>query len=319
MNAIELAEGLARTVGRARALDLRPYERQPAPTALEWLVPQVAAVLSDGAAVFEQVLEHCESRLDGAEWTSVSDLSFMGRMELLGQRRRLSDLAPTMNACLVLTECGSSRRSLLRAGAAVEQALRERAGLPTSTPDDGPELQTSLQVRAAYARLRRDLSSLDEPSSLSEVAARLIEAATCLDEFTRSPLFDDVRFTDRHQLQRLHERNLSWLGNPGRHADDGLRLWQDLSGCAALLSQINLRVELLEHDQRVVQDATRAIARPRPPLCVPDALWERLHGLYGRDDGVDGLLDSGAGMLAVEWQEPLGRLRSALGLSAAGA
>ena len=112
-----------------------------------------------------------ESRPGGPEWQSVSDLSFMGRMELLGQRRRLSDLDPSTNAFLVLTECGSSRRSLLRSGSAVEQALCERAGLPASWPADGPELQTSLQVRAAYARLRRDLSSIDEPCCLSEVGS----------------------------------------------------------------------------------------------------------------------------------------------------
>jgi hypothetical protein len=250
-----------------------------------------------------------------ARTRAVADLSFMGRMELLGLHQRvieLSQRSERADPSVLLAECATAQRSLLRSCAAVERALRADAGL-TSRRRPGAELIGSLALRKAYAQLRRELSDLEEPSR-EELPARLERMTVRLGQFIYGPDFDLAWLEDRIRLRNLHERLCGWLASDENQRDfqNGLRLWQDLTSCTTLLGQINLRVELIEADRSVVREAGRRLRSRHPPTFVPERLLQRLERLYGRDDTIDGLLDSGSGRLAVEWQEPLDRLEKTL-------
>jgi hypothetical protein len=287
----------------------------------------VTEVLTHGVETFTRVFHHYEEPKladvandvkedEGPRSPTrhIADLSFVARMELLGQSQRLVTLQTSEDPWLVLSECGSSRRSVLRSAVVVDRAICSHEGLVRDEVLESheAELASGLRLRAAYAKLRRDLSSWRTPG-LSEVVGRLRQANDRLGLFIESPLFFDARIDDRLQIRSLHDRVLRWLqGSDVRDARSGMRLWQDLTSAAALLAQVNLRSELLDHDRTLVNEVTDRLFGERRPTMVPEDVLKRLSGLYGRDDAVDGLLDSGAGQLAVEWQEPLERIRQNL-------
>src|SRR5262249_35853601 len=152
---------------------------------------------------------------------------------------------------------------------------------------DNPELAISLQVCAAYARLRRELSCLEDPSG-TQIAAKMIEVTCCLDSFIDSAIFEEVRLDDRLQIQPPHTCALDRVADAPRQSGAGLRLGQVVTSDPSLLAQFNSRVELIEHVRAVVLACDQGLFGPSRPTWVPDPLWVKLQSLYGRDDGVDG-------------------------------
>jgi hypothetical protein len=278
------------------------------------VVPLIRDVLTTGAQAFERIDEHYQPRVAAGPLLSlqeVTDLSFMARMEVLNQRERLDDVLTQGDINRLLAECGSGRHAVLRSGRAVDEALSHVEGLSVETPPPPVDLDGARQLRAVYAKVRREVHRWGEPAS-AEVRIRLPKVSAPLEAFIHSPLFQEARPSDRLTLTQLQARIHRWLGGEGgQQPTEGVRLWQDLNASVSLLSQINQRSELLEHDRDLVKELAPRIARV---TMVPPEALSRLEQLYGRDDQVDGLIDSGAGMLAVEWHEPMERLSALLGL-----
>jgi hypothetical protein len=310
----ELSATLRQAARAAREVDLRACENSAAGQVIERLVPQIQLALESGVAALGQVLDHYET--GDAAPPEVADLSFVARMELLSHQQQLVALHAQTDPAQIVSECGSSRRSLMRGIFAVDRALCAQEGLAFDAADLGAfELGQSLRVRADYARFRRDLLSLGQPE-LTGVSQYLERATNRLGALIHGSSFDDFRLDDRLMMHRLHARLSAWLdGSDGRDTKSGLRMWQDLAGFVSLLVQVNHRTELVEHDRAVVADAHRELFEGKVRTSVPAGLVKRLETLYGRDDTVDGILDSGMGQFAVEWQEPLERLKASLGLA----
>ncbi|MBS2032480.1 MAG: hypothetical protein JST54_31580 [Deltaproteobacteria bacterium] len=303
-----------KSAGRAaRDINLRPFETSGAEQVQAGLVPVVRRALDVGVDALSAVLSHYDVK--GGPPPEVADLSFMARLELLAHQQQLETLQLAVDAVQLVSECGSSKRSLLRSTFAVDRALCLLEGLRFEGGDLGAfELQLGLRVRAEYARFRRDLLVLGQPE-LNNVAKHLELAGKRLGGLIDGDLFDEFRLDDRLMIHRLLGRVQAWLdGTDGRDTKSGLRLWQDLSGFVSLLVQVNHRTELVEHDRAVVRDALQKLFGGKPRTSVPPEVWAQLEKLYGRDDGVDGMLDAGLGQFAVEWREPLERLEASLGL-----
>lgn len=308
-----LSAALRNAAREARGINLRGYETRGTEQVFGTLVPQMQRALGTAVNALTEVLRHYD--VEGAA-SEVADLAFMARMELLSASQQLAAMKPAEDPLDLVSTCGSFRRSVLRGTAAVDRALCEKEGLPSESGDlAAAELQQSLRVRAGYARFRKDLLALGQPELIG-VPAYLERAAGRLLALSQSPEFDDFRLDDRIMMHRLLARLRAWLdGVDGRDLKSGLRLWQDLAGFVSLLVQVNHRSELVEHDRAIVDEAWKTLfGGPRPRTSVPPDIAAKLEKLYGRDDDVDGILDSGMGQFAVEWHDPLLRLRGSLGL-----
>ena len=240
-------------------------------------------------------------------------------MELLASQQQLGALNIDADPLEAVSTCGSMRRSVIRATVAVDRALCSKEGLPLEPGDQAAvELGQSLKVRRAYARFRKDLLALGQPEQLIDVPTYLERAGQVIAALLKAPEFDDFRLDDRQMIHRLRARLQAWLdGADGRDLKSGLRLWQDMAGFVSLLVQANHRSELVEHDRGIVAEAWQTLfGGPKPKTSVPMELAAKLEKLYGRDDDIDGILDSGMGQFAVEWHDPLMRVRASLGLAA---
>jgi hypothetical protein len=307
----ELSVTLRQVARAADALSLHALETTASAHAMAELLPPVREVVDQAVVALGAVLD----RYDGTEHVDVADLAFVARLELLSHQQQLGVLQP-LDAVAVLSQCGSAKRSVTRSIFAVDRALCTVAGLPFEGAEGGrQELAHALRVRKGYAHLRRDLLALGQPEP-HQVEAALQRAANLLGALVQGPLFAELRLDDRLQLLQLRTRLSSWLdGATARDLQSGLRLWQDLAGFVSLLVQINHRTELVEHDRSLVQRAWAELFGGKPRTSVPAELAARLQDLYGRDDGIDGMLDAGMGQFAVEWSDGLERLQRALGLA----
>ena len=295
----EKLEALERTARRFRAVDLRSFEEADPASVANVLVPRVEALVNEAAKDLAE-LGAVEAN------ANLLDLAAMARLELQGVGERLRQ-AQGLDGPRLIAECGAAQRAVLAVLSALRQATLPEDARRSSHRSAG--LARSLRMRAAYAKLRRELAAQTEPS-LDTVRPALALLGARLSAFTASPEFCDARVGDRIELRALHDRVQQWLGNDG-DARTGLRLWQDVTSCAALLSRINLRVELVEHDRELVESAVRTLMREGAPELVPGGLRRRLVRLCGRDDALDALLASEM-LQTAAWREPLMRLHEEL-------
>jgi hypothetical protein len=297
----ELYGELVGATRAVRAMNVAGDEAAPAHAVVNRLVPRLRRSLEGMSALIQRV----EASASAA---AVADVSHMARRELAVQLQRLGALTGAEPTPRVLGECGASQTVLLRASAAVKEALRAHLGL---RPQRGSrQLARSLALRAAYTHLRKELRAGAEPEP-GAVAARLQEAGERVEAFVAGPDFALARIEDRLLLRSLQGRVRAFLVDPG-DAREGLRLYQDLTSCAELLRQINLRSELVTHDRALVEAARRRLGRLANSAAVPEALLARLRRLYGRDDEVDQLLDPDLCRRVGPWTGPLGRLKASL-------
>ena len=244
-------EALERTARRFRAVDLRSFEEADPASVANVLVPRVEALVNEAANNLAEL-----GRIEAN--ANVLDLATMARLELQGVGERLRQ-AQGLDGPRLIAECGAAQRAVLAVLSALRQAaLPEDARRPARRTAG---LARSLRLRAAYAKLRRELNSQLEPV-LETARPALALLGARLSAFTASPEFCDARVADRIELRALHDRVQQWLSTDG-DLRGGVRLWQDVTSCAALLSRINMRVELVEHD------SASSWRRPRAPWAVP--------------------------------------------------
>lgn len=309
----EVEESLGRIRGLvrvARRVDLYPYESQPAEEARRLVRPTIERLLLVG---LDEVSRLQASLREGrvaapADWLDSGDLAAdssarpcqplielceMVHLEL-SQRLDLLRHDDGVELWEFLTSCNHARGALIRAGVSIEAAVAACAGQPPqlSVLD---EVAQAVRVRAGYRRLRAALASGGDAEP-EQVAGRLAAASAALDEIIASRLFVDLRVADRCELRRARARLAEWF-SAGEAADprDGIRLWQDLNGLAAMLLSINNRQELIEHDRDLLIETLRQLFHgPDLPPAEEQQLRERLTALLGRDAELDSLIEEGA-------------------------
>jgi hypothetical protein len=334
-------EPIKEIVGRGLGLDLRGFEIAPVERITRELQPATLGLLGETRALLGEVLESCGPSAGGTadeaaeslrtsflsfdraidetvatkqlgSLRAVEEIAFMADLELRQRTERLTRVGAAQGAPALLGECDSSLRRIRKALNAVDAAIATAADVPPLL-DFTSELETSLAVRRAYAKLRLRLVAVGEPTP-ETTRARLRAVGTQLASCVGWDVYADMRVGDRLLLRDVQRRVLDWLRGEGDATPAaGLRLWQDLAGCLEMLALVNRRQELVGHDAAVVRDAVARLAL-EPRAEIDAAAWQRLAALDGLDAQLDELLLQRQPPPRT-WLEPiLERLATQLGL-----
>lgn len=175
---------------------------------------------------------------------------------------------------------------------AVEEELSRIAGRPPRTAHVDL-LSHSLIVRQVTAKFRKSVFEAvrNHPKDLQ---ARLRATGNALVRLMGRDEYRVVSVADRMIARQLRDHTLRWLSTQPSDLVEGRRLWDELFAFAVMLTEVNQRAELLEHDLEVLEDVMPDLAEGTahdPPSC---AAVERLYAIFGRDDRLDTLLATGA-------------------------
>jgi hypothetical protein len=322
-------------VARAREIDVRVVERKSGVEAHAALVPGVSSLLATSVAVCQKLLLHYDDRdatgdanVDDAfgEWSEergsgvfylsvdaalndagrrVADIAFIGVTELRLKLARVSALTPDRDGWDIVAECGSGIRRTKKSLTALERVMSEAEGWEPKLSFES-ELAVSLEVRRQYSRLRGAIAR-HEAVTEDNLHRSLRRVGTAIAMLIGREIYPDLRIDDRRQIRELQARILDWLRDDAVDEEKvraGMRLWQDLSGFASLIEQVNRRQELSSHDAGVIDRVASALAAQSSG--VADAVVERpvaveLRALRGLDDEADALLDRDELSVATWW------------------
>jgi hypothetical protein len=304
-------------VGRGRELDLRGFEIAPVEHLTSELQPATLNLLGDTRLLLGSVLEACAPSVAGGtadeaaeslrtsflpfdraidetvatkqlgSLRAVEEIAFMADLELRQRTERLTRVGAAQGAAALLGECDGSLRRIRKALNAVDAAIATAADVPPRL-DFASELETSLAVRRAYAKLRARLVGVGQPTH-ETMRVRLRAVGTQIASCIGWDVYADMRVGDRLVLRDIQRRVLEWLrgGNDATPAA-GMRLWQDLAGCLEMLGLVNRRQELVAHDAAVVRDTIARLGSSADD--VHAEVWYGLRALDGLDPELDELL-----------------------------
>ena len=298
-------------------------------------VRRVRPLLDDCIALLREVSEHYETesgtrlreapvadgeddflREIGAQISTemaareLSDLAFVSRAQLAEIRDALAGSLAQRQIWAVASAASAAVRRSGRALVAVETAICEFEGFETPQRR-WVDLTDSLATRRQYSTLRRAILRRDRDDSTLE--ARLRGAGRRIAIFRKREIYPFLRIEDRRVIKDLQRRIHDWLQDGGKATEEGRRLWQDLVSFAGLLSSINEREELREHDRKLLRSLDRRFFGGRSqPIRLTKVLREELAALEGLDDELDGLLDNLDDDGAETLREPFARLLAQL-------
>ncbi len=273
---------------------------------------------SDDQAFLKEIGAQISSRLAVEE---VSGLAFVSRGQLLDILAALDNAARAKQIWKVASHADTALRRSGRALIALESAMRECEGLPFEFRQ-WQDLDDSLEVRRIYSQFRRAVlnsgagADLDrwpeDPEALTE---RLKRAANRIAVLRNLEIYPFLRIDDRLPIRRLQKRIQAWLAAEGDHSPSaGAQLWSDLVSFARLLSQINLREELREHDRLVVDTLWRKFfADGDGPTKLSPSNLSLFEPLLGREDDLDHIILHPSKHGGQDLKPPLERLRKELG------
>lgn len=229
----------------------------------------------------------------GGDGDRLADLVEMADFHL-SRKRVLVEAARAQDVWDVLDACQSALRGIRKALMALEHVACERQGAKAQL-DYRTETAVSLEIRLAFAKFRdavREVMGDKDPSTEPELLERrLLGGSTSLAILAGRDAYPYMRARDRRQIRGLqrkfHEARRAEAEERPRRSLEALR---DLAAFAELVSLINQREELLEHDRRVARAALDAV-EAMPPQEIPPAAWTRsLKPLRGRDPDLDQLI-----------------------------
>jgi hypothetical protein len=314
-------EPMRALVSRGQAIDIRGYEVASIDRVVNELQPATLTLLTDARSLLSSILETCET-MDSADSTqdhdagtdnirisylpferaidatvasklhsrqAIEQIAFIAQLELRQRVERLEAVRPTQGAVTLLGECDSSLRRIRKALCAVDVTIARVASVPPLL-DFSSELQTSLAVRRAYSRFRARVMAGSDPLPAA-LRTRFRAIGTQIAIVIGWDVYPEMRVRDRLLLREIQHRVLTWLrGGNDATAAAGLRLWQDLAACVEMLSLVNRRQELLEHDAALVRGTLARLASCANDAPVDELTWKRLLALDGLDEELDELL-----------------------------
>lgn len=337
----ELQTSIVSVTTRVNEVDIRQFEGHPPEVLAAELAPRVRALLSDAYKVVSDVVIACEGQTSSAEvdsddwgalpfppipyvpferaldnaierrsdWSlaAVGDIGFLAGLELRQRADRLGRLVPRSSHQAIIGECDSALRRIRKAMTTIDRALA-RAGVTAPRLDFASELETSLEVRRVYAKLRARVKAVGEPRG-ETFYVQLRSVGTAIATVVGWKGYPNLRVRDRLQMRELQRRLLEWF-RAERDPVAGHHLWQDIDYFVQMLADVNRRQELREHDANVVEKGWMVVSTTDGEMPAP--ILEQLQTLEGLDDEVDGLLASERRFETAAWQAPIHRLRMEL-------
>lgn len=340
-----LLEQVTSLVERCQGMSLVVFEDTEVFQLDDRRVRTLEALLDVGLAVTGQIMERYEEAADtepvgllsesdslraigeqiSAELASreVSDLAFVGYSQIRAGLERLRAARGNDDPWVVMAQADTAHRHLAKALIALESALREFHGLPT-TERQWVSIEDSLEIRRVYGQFRRAIARLDEDPTMSGSRAGLESAARTLAILHDRAIYPYLRIDDRRQIRQLRKRIAACLvasADRGTKTSDGQdeggrELWQDLVAFAELIQQVNDRQELREHDGDIAAQAVSRLAVAEPDRRPATKIIALLGPLLGRDPALDQLLLTQPPPPASAWLDTLSPLRASLRASA---
>ncbi len=243
----------------------------------------------------------------------VSGLTFVARGQLIEMQEALASALEHKMVWAVASHADSSLRHVGKALIAVESAIREYEGLE-AIDRRWTDLKDSLETRRLYGQFRRAILRGGEPRAHAEITSRLNSAATRIAILRDLEFYPFLRIDDRLTIRRLQKRIAAWLSGDDDGSDEaGQRLWEDLISFARLLTKVNDREELHEHDRQVVTAMCRMLLDPQRPVTrLTESQLKELARLEGRDEELDRLIRQAGQHTVEDLRTPLERLRHQL-------
>jgi hypothetical protein len=322
----ESRELLARTshlIEAANAIDFQVSD-QPgalslaaisAPTIRDTVVGAVS-LLKQVEAYYEEVVdpETAETLFDigaliSAEMAAreITDLAFVAGRELRTCVAQLDRSIETEDLIAMVSGCDTAVRRLRRALIPIEGAMCEFHGVEAPIRR-WVDLEVSLRIRRLYMQFGRAVAAVADDEIQMEM--RLAFVASRVSNIRSSDLYPCLRIEDRLEMQKLFSRIVGWL-DEGEERDPsrGFELWQDVRTFAALLTDINNRQELREHDRKVACEAVqRLFVNERTEPGLPEDLRLKLQMVLGRDEDLDASILCTAQVQKEQLEVPLRRI-----------
>ncbi|MEM8961665.1 MAG: hypothetical protein AAGD38_09315 [Acidobacteriota bacterium] len=244
----------------------------------------------------------------------VADVAFVSRNQLVEAQEALGRSNTQRSLWKIASHIDTSLRRAGKGMIAVESAMREFEGMPP-IKRLWEHLDDSLEIRRTYGLFRRAILRGGDPAG-TDLRAQLTNAAKRIATLRDMRIYPYLRIDDRLQIRQLQKRILRWMADTdgaGDHEEGGRRLWADLVGFSRLLTQINNREVLREHDRRVITEIVHTLYQRRPaPRSMPPQVLASLEPLLGRDEELDLLLMRAHDHGPDDWRGPLLRIQREL-------
>lgn len=253
--------------------------------------PRRSSSLPPAFLSFELAMDTAVGKLgpDNASKRAVEDIAFLVQLELRQRDERLARLNDSVEALTVIGECDGALRRIRKGLGAIDRGIVQLDGGPPSV-EFASELRDSLTVRRAYARARAYFVSCGEPRA-DTLESCLRGAAARIDFLAEGDVAPLLRVRDRLHAFDLQARLRAWLRLGPSGAVDGARLWEDIAGFFEMLTLVNRRQELVEHDAQTVG---QLLASEGDTAIADDQRGELLASLVGLDDELDVLIQKGS-------------------------
>ena len=183
--------------------------------------------------------------------------------------------------------CARVKGSLIKCSVTLERQVCAHTGAKAALTHHMDE-EGALAVRHAYAIFRRALRPLhtSELPALEEMLPLMARAKTALDTLCAESIFPRMYYRDRLQSLELRRRVQLWLDEPTDMAvAEALRA--ELITMSDNFRAINRRQELIEHDQRLLQELLGRWSNIEERSPVEDEHYEAISPLFGCDPLLD--------------------------------
>ena len=317
----QILDQVRRLIDMAQHVDTGGYEDEKPDAIGRELLPRIYALLNEEKAALVVVFDLYETssaeapagtlsklkdskfdvrvdRLLDAEQSPrrIADIALIARMESSRLRNRIEALSPDASSWEYVELCAKARRQVLKSATAIDRAICELEGLPPRDTWYATELQISLKVRRVYTAFRHSLRR-HAPKDDGDLTATLRLVGTSLAVIVGRPVYEVLRITDRMAIRTLQKRIIGWLRHKSRHPENpqrtrAARLWSDINSFADLLTQVNNRSELMEHDLTRLRLTLQAISVAGDEGLSASTLRELINPLFGLDDQLDAFIDS---------------------------
>jgi hypothetical protein len=282
----EVLELLGRATGLIQELHLRPPG--------EWEVPGLPGPDEHERRVRDFALKVDALVAQEGEHERLSDLLEMAHFHL-SMKTSLVKAAIHRDRWELLDACHSALRGTRKALVALEHVACEICGTPPLL-DYQTEVATSLQVRLAFAKFRDSIREVlggsgPAPGQGRLLQKRLLGGSTALAILVGRDAYPHLRARDRRQIRGLqHKLHATQLAEEPERQRMGEEILADLAAFAELVTLINQREELLQHDKELARAAFDEL-KGLPPESLPPAEWvAALKPLRGRDPDLDQLI-----------------------------
>jgi hypothetical protein len=212
--------------------------------------------------------------------------------ELKSARSRLAQASQKLSKWGMITEGEETRRKSLKA-LQLAIALGAHALPAREMPVElmGPtELEMALRVRRTLMALRESIrqSTPQQDVATRPEAARWMEALLdTLKDLCGSNDYRGLRSNDRYAIQGLRTRISAWFGSEHRAAHEANAVLRDAAAFAELLSDINKREILVQHDRCLRNAVLTDLAGLRDTLRVSTSgALERFRAALGDARGL---------------------------------